>query len=230
LFHTKKGLHGADTAYTMAAQDLSDNADAIYDEKDMIDHLDEEFELVLEEIESDDDADPSSTFFQSTGGPVSQDIAWQHMSYLADNIVRHAMAQYDPKLFLNDESPLSRSEAYTSSTNVDRWNADTFRGLLLDTGAHGHSTVGLPQAEVYIAEYGGIIDTSRAGEAYVLFGIGSATSISTIDIEAPFRYIIFYIIKIFLLTLFLITLNNIDKHRIHFNNIMNNIIYSNKRI
>ena len=130
--------------YIMTTQDLSDNTNAIYNEKDIIDYLDEEFELVLEEIESDDNANPSSTFFQSTGGPVLQDIAWQHMSYFADNIICHAMAQYNPKLFLNDESLLSRSEAYTSSTNMDRQNADTFCSLLLDTGANNYSTVGLP--------------------------------------------------------------------------------------
>ena len=112
---------------------------------------------------------------------------------------------------------------------MNRWNTDIFYSLLLDTEVYSHSTVGLLQAEAYIAEYRDTIDTSRAREAYILFGIGSTISISTIDIEAPFRYIIFYIIKIFPPTPFLMTLDDIDKHRIHFNNITNNIIHSDGR-
>ena len=58
----------------------------------MIDHLDEEFELVSEKIKSDNNIDLSSTFFYLIEDSVSQNIIWQHMSYLADNIVRHTMA------------------------------------------------------------------------------------------------------------------------------------------
>ena len=64
---------------------------------------------------------------------------------------------------------------------MDRWNADIFRGLLLDTGAYGHSTVRLPQAEAYITEYEDIIDTFRVKEAHILFNIESATLINIID-------------------------------------------------
>ena len=73
---------------------------------------------------------------------------------------------------------------------------------------------------MYIAEYRDTIDTSRAREAYVLFSIGSTISISIIDVEALFGYIIFYIMKIFPPTPFLMTLDDMDKHRIYFNNII----------
>ena len=86
----------------------------------MIDYLDKEFELVLEKIKSDNNTNLSSIFFYSTRDSVSQDIIWQHMSYLTDNIVYYIIAQYNPKLFLNNKSLLSHSEVYTLSINVDR--------------------------------------------------------------------------------------------------------------
>jgi hypothetical protein len=72
------------------------------------------------------------------------------------------------------------------------------------------------------------LDRSRAGETKMQFGIGTITSLGTIDIITPIRKIIFYIIPADIL--FLLLLQDLDILGAMFNNFQNIFIQKGKRI
>ncbi|KAF1990555.1 hypothetical protein K402DRAFT_303635, partial [Aulographum hederae CBS 113979] len=112
---------------------------------------------------------------------------------------------------------------------LHRWGNQAFRGILLDTGAEGSSTVGFPQAEAFIREYGGNIDASRAGEVRVLFGIGSTTSIGSLVVQMPIGEATFHVVDTKPPTPFLLTIDGMDTTGVYLNNITNEIYHHDGR-
>ena len=68
------------------------------------------------------------------------------------------------------------------------------------------------------------LDKNTAGSAIFTFEIGSAASIGLINLDTSLGPITFYIVPIN--TPFLLCLADIDKHRVFFNNITNQVIQS----
>ncbi|KAK1965908.1 hypothetical protein LY78DRAFT_579516, partial [Colletotrichum sublineola] len=77
----------------------------------------------------------------------------------------------------------------------DRYSADVFQGILLDTGALNFSTAGHPQAlALQRLQHSATIDPTTAGKAKIRFGSGDAIESSgTITVATPFGPINFQV-------------------------------------
>jgi hypothetical protein len=214
----------------MMAQDLSEDLESISLDEE-IDTEFTEYYLEAPSDENDDyaDIDHSESFFTSITNQVSSNTAIQHLQYLADNSIKHLLTQASDKPFLLESYERRPISAFIARTEPHRWDSRAFRGILLDTGAEGASTVGKPQAEAYINEYGGTIDTSRAGEANVLFGLGQAISIGVLDIETPIGKATFHVVDTDPPTPFLFTIDGMDEAGIYFNNLKNEVYHQDGR-
>lgn len=105
-----------------------------------------------------------------------------------------------------------------------RYSANTFVGVLIDTGAAEVSTAGYAQYLAYrrVAK-GAIINLSTAGQASIQFGAGDPlSSIGSIDIETPIGNIRFHIVEA--MTPFLLSLKDMDRLGVYFNNTKNMLI------
>jgi hypothetical protein len=77
----------------------------------------------------------------------------------------------------------------------ERFNADVFYGIVIDTGASRRSTGGFSQYLAYKKTHPMKLDTTKAGMVNVQFRISSATSIGSITIPTPIGVVEFHIVK-----------------------------------
>lgn len=125
--------------------------------------------------------------------------------------------------------PPSEHETVDASIFLsNRYSGGVFRGILIDTGAAHKSTVGKAQFEALSKTTNIKLDTSRAGEAKIRFGIGEANSIGSIDINTPIGVITFHVLDTD--TPFLLCIQDMDKAKAYFNNLTNEIEQGKKRI
>jgi hypothetical protein len=151
------------------------------------------------------------------------------MQHLADSSVQHTITGCKVESFLDGIHQYRPIEAFTAMAEPYRWGDQTFRGILLDTGAEGASTVGAAQARAYIKEHGGVVDTARAGEVRVRFGIGVATSIGSLEVEMPIGKATFHVVDTEPPTPFLLTIDGMDAAGIYLNNLENEISHRDGR-
>ena len=96
-------------------------------------------------------------------------------------------------------------------------------GIMVDTGASKKSTGGYGQFEALQAADPSIrLDTSTKGQVNIQFGIGSASSIGTTELNSPVGKIQFHIIYVD--TPFLLSLADIDRLQVYYNNLINTIV------
>ena len=139
---------------------------------------------------------------------------------LADNAFKH-------RITLSDEtaSPISSAPYVFNSSTDSRYNDTEFKGLLIDSGASTRSTGGIGQLKALQQLDPSVqLDKNTAGSANFTFGIGSAGSIGSVDLDTPLGLITFYIVLVN--TPFLLRLTDMDKHGAFFNNITNQVIKS----
>ncbi|EKD18830.1 hypothetical protein MBM_03072 [Drepanopeziza brunnea f. sp. 'multigermtubi' MB_m1] len=78
--------------------------------------------------------------------------------------------------------PAGKAKTYMAS----RYSENVFIGLMIDSGAANFSTASLPQLRALQKRYPEVqLDTSRAKEKSVKYGIGSATSIRAVTLQTP---------------------------------------------
>jgi len=103
------------------------------------------------------------------------------VAILQDQAVFHAITGGEISKQLGQEQPKVQSTVFT----LDRYNADTFQGIMPDTGAAGVSTAGQLQFQALQKIDPRVqLDTSTAGVHGIVFGKGSAErSKGTIQVE-----------------------------------------------
>ena len=96
-------------------------------------------------------------------------------------------------------NPLAPSEGSWSDPFVfattSRYTADEFYGVVVDTGASKKSTAGYGQYLAYSKIHDIAIDTAKASQVNVQFGIGSAPSISSVTLDTPVSRIEFHVVQ-----------------------------------
>ena len=137
---------------------------------------------------------------------------------LADNTFKH-------RITLSDETvlPTTLTPYVFNSSTDSRYNDTEFKGLLINSGASTRSTGGIGQLKaLQQLDISVQLDKNTAGSANFTFGIGSAASIGSVNLETSLGSITFYIMPVN--TSFLLCLADMDKLRAFFNNITNEVI------
>jgi hypothetical protein len=113
-------------------------------------------------------------------------------------------------------------------TFYSRYDANTFQGIMPDTGAADVSTAGEPQVKALQKRFPKItVATSTAGQHKISFDNNlEIFSLGIIDVESLFGNVYFTIMPTN--TPFLFYLANINRHNIYLNNINNILIYNGK--
>ncbi|POS85141.1 hypothetical protein EPUL_004318 [Erysiphe pulchra] len=144
--------------------------------------------------QDDEESDDLEDFFRT--GNLFSDSQTETTSEVYSDFfptLRGKVDGYTAVVSLRDKSIehlLTQSRPYLRS----RYFSLKFEGILIDTGA----------AKVSTAEYNQFLalkrlrptfktDNSRAGEAHIIFGIGSTSSLGTTDVDTPVGTITFYI-------------------------------------
>lgn len=135
---------------------------------------------------------------------------------LSSNALHHALTKWIPK---DQEDPFT----LTVSTKKPRYNNERFHGVMIDTGAARFSTTGYGQYTAFKNTFNSRdMDTSRAGDVIVHFGIGTAKSLGACTIETPVGTVTFHVMQTD--TPFLLSLADMDRLGIFLNNIKNVVV------
>ncbi|OXV07800.1 hypothetical protein Egran_04437 [Elaphomyces granulatus] len=179
-------------------------------------HDDDELLKDIEALVLNTDEPPlpidTSSFITSIG-TLDCDNANAIITQLADQSVEHS---------------LNSSTTYLTNRRRERYTADRFFGIMLDSGAAEKSTAGYNQYLAYTKTFSKKeqqLDTSTAGSVHVQFGIGSTPSIGSITIHTPIGYATFHVTKTD--TPCLLCLQDMDTMDVYFNNLENKVVCAN---
>lgn len=109
------------------------------------------------------------------------------------------------------------SKVIEMATFLTRYSEDRFAGILIDTGAAERSTVGIRQFRAIQSVQKVELDTGRAGEAKVTFGIGQSVSLGTASVQTPLGTVDFHVVPADIP--FLLSLADLDRLRAAYNNL-----------
>lgn len=190
------------------------------DDTDDVTHFFEELSIdtILQNSASDNSsAESFVTFF----GEMQNTESMTTTSLLANKSFQYQITFKDDTV-----TPSANLEPYTYNTATDfRYNDSEFKGLLIDSGAAIRSTGGVGQFRALQQLEKSIrLDKNTAGSSNFLFGIGSTTSIGTVNLDTPIGIVIFHIVQVN--TPFLLCLADMDRLGVFFNNISNKLIQS----
>ena len=162
--------------------------------------------------------DPSEQFFTAFG----ELNGIQTVSILNDQSAFHSITGSD----VFNEPTEDPAEAFSFD---DRYAANSFQGIMPDTGAAGVSTAGEPQVQALQQIDKSVqIDRSTAGQHIIRFGKGKATSCGTIRVQTPVGHIVFQVVPTN--TPFLFCLADMDRMGVRFDNLENVLVQGDKRI
>lgn len=106
---------------------------------------------------------------------------------------------------------------------LSRYSSLKFEGILIDTVAAKISTAGYYQfLALEFLRPSLKVDNSRAGEAHMTFGIDSASSLGTTDVDTPVGTITFHITNS--VTPFLFCLAGMDNMKVYYNKLIDLLI------
>ncbi|KAI1002382.1 hypothetical protein K3495_g5815 [Podosphaera aphanis] len=108
------------------------------------------------------------------------------------------------------------------------YTEDKFMGVLIDTGASSRSTAGYKQFGALQKLCGVKIDEEAKGTVNVHFGIGSTSSIGSIQVVMPIGTVEFHVFNVD--TLFLLCLKDMNNLRVYYDNIKNIIVTPTKTV
>lgn len=183
--------------------------------KGLTDRDDDEVDRFLAETDPhiDDELDIPPEGFLTEFGPIDPKKA---MSVLNNQSTLHAITKYR----LGDNSVFTIASRYSSLE---------FHGIMPDTGASGVSTAGEPQVQALQKINDQVqIDTTRAGEHNIKFGIGDGWSIGTVDVLTPLGVITFHVVPAN--TPFLFCVQDMDRMGVRFDNLRNVLIQGSKTV
>jgi hypothetical protein len=126
--------------------------------------------------------------------------------------------------FTTPEAP----EPIASYIATTRYTPDKFYGVVIDTGASQKSTAGYNQFLAYGKTYPTNIDTTRAGQVTVQFGIGGTSSIGSVRIQTPIGNVEFHVVQAD--TPFLLCLADMDALGVYYNNLSDRLVTPEKSI
>jgi hypothetical protein len=167
--------------------------------------------------------------FLTSLGTVQQESAMEIAAKLADRAFLHALANANPSIIPRTEKGMITPQTVTGFTTPEapesvnsynttiRYTPNKFYGVVIDTGASQKSTAGYNQFLAYRKIYPAIIDTTRAGQVTVQFGIGGASSIRSVMIQTPIGNVEFHVVQAD--TPFLLCLANMDTLGVYYNNL-----------
>jgi len=192
----------------------------------------------------------SDCYFTSLGS-MTNEQAKSVANELANRAFLHAIGQKSTTDVANDQSELddvandqsdaipispagrgkSKVEIETSQdpfsyTANTRYTGD-FVGIMIDTGASTKSTAGIGQFDALQKLDSKVaLDVSTKGQVKIQFGIGMAPSIGSTDIDTPIGQVRFHVVQAD--TPFLLCLADMDRLRVHYNNLSNMMISDSK--
>ena len=144
------------------------------------------------------------------------------INLLANNVFKYQITSADGIVALTAPVPYS----FTISTNL-QYDKSEFKGLLIDSGAATRSTGGIGQLKALQKIISSTsLDKITAGSANFIFGIGSTSSIGTVNLDTSMKMIVFHIVQVN--TPFLLCFADIDKLGAYFNNLTNEVVQSNR--
>ena len=124
----------------------------------------------------------------------------------------------------DDTIDITDMTALTTSGKA-RYDSNIFQGVIVDTGASMASTGGIDQLIAYQnnIDASATLDTSTAGSISIKFGVGnSKPSVGSLTIRTPIGSIQFHIINT--ATPFLCSLKDLDRLRVYYNNLKDEIV------
>jgi hypothetical protein len=179
----------------------------------------------IEALVLDTEPDPIDTSsFVTACSTLEPAEANAMITQLADRSTAHALIhQVNDDIINPDFEP-----DFDPDSSKGRYTSKKFYGILLDSGASARSTAGYGQYLAYVKTFGEKhLDTSTAGSVHAQFGIGSTSSIGSVDIDTPIGKATFHVVKAD--TPFLLCLQDMDAMGVYFNNVRNVIICANGR-
>lgn len=129
--------------------------------------------------------------------------------YIAEQ-VRSSPSQ-DPTNLAAYNPPIERKFTLEPHSGIDKYSATKFQGVLVDTGAAGHSTAGVEQLKALQKLRPGLkLDRKRANECRVKgIGDGVFSSLGAVDVQTPIGMVTFHIIPCNIP--FLLSLKDMDR-------------------
>jgi len=161
-----------------------------------------------EEEHEEEHVDQPTQYLTSMG----QVEGFKTITLLNDQSVKHALTRLDSAVF----------------TVENRYSSHIFKGIIPDTGAAEVSTAGHNQYEALKKIQDVKLNRKRAGEANIRFGIGTSTSIGTVDVSTPIGIITFHVLDAD--TPFLLCLGDMDKLDVKFDNLENLLIQGGRKV
>ena len=159
--------------------------------------------------------------FHTSTGNLTVSEALETERLLVEKSATHAITAEDPTLPQGDDEENQPEEAFATSV-ANRYSADKFRGIMIDTGATAYSTAGFGQFKALKRIDETIqLNTQTKGTAKVYFGIGSTSSIGSAMVRTPVGRINFHVVEAD--TPFLLSLADMDYLGLRFDNLKNTI-------
>jgi hypothetical protein len=205
-------------------QYIAECEEAEDDEDSEIDHAFES--LIMDTNLGSTTAEEQGTTYLTSFGELTHSEATHVSRTLADKAYSHSLTSTDT----TKPAPTEDTLSYLSNTN-SRYNSDTFRGIVIDTGASTKSTAGYDQFQALQRSNPALeleLDTSTKGQVTVQFGVGSASSIGTTNVHTPIGKVQFHIVEAS--TPFLLCLADMDKLRVYYDNIRDVLVTRTKEV
>ncbi|EED12762.1 hypothetical protein TSTA_052830, partial [Talaromyces stipitatus ATCC 10500] len=192
--------------------------------------------ILTDDYESRPIHDASSTLFTATFFTTHKDNNTNYGPSITMELANCSTSHWIASLFLkpNLETNSYKTNEVTLKVltpesshvylNEGRYSSESFKGIVINTGAAQLSTAGYGQYLAYKRIVRNIdINTTMAGTATVQFGPGDPyQSIGSIDVPIPISTIWFYILTT--TTLFLISLYELDRLKLYFDNTCNLLV------
>ena len=168
------------------------------------------------------DVDITDELFLTSIGALQNIESTNTINLLANNAFKHQITSADGTVALTAPVPYS----FTTLTD-SQYDKSEFTGLLIDSGAATRSTGGIGQLKALQKIISSAkLDKTTAGSANFIFGIGSTSSIGTVNLDTLIGMIVFHIVQVN--TPFLLCLADMDKLEVYFNNLTNEVVQSNR--
>ena len=162
----------------------------------------------------------TNELFLTRLGPLQNIESANTINTLAENAFKHQITSADTTVPFVNPTPYS----FTTSTDM-RYNDSKFKGLLIHSGVATRSTGGLGQLKALQRVFFVELDKTTARSTNFVFGIGSTSSIVSVNLNTPLGMIVFHIVQVN--TPFLLCLADMDKLGAFFKNLTNQIVQSN---
>ena len=189
--------------------------------------------LMTESIDDDDDEfnelAPATTtaFFTSVdssfthSNPYSSDL----VESLNNQALTHQLTTQTPTIATDTDEidVFTTANGLTVNKPSSRYDTRQFYGIVIDTGAAKYSTAGHDQfLALQRTDDTVVLHESNKGEVRIQFGIGSTSSVGSIDVRTPIGHIRFHVMPARIP--FLLSLADMDRLGVYLDNLKNCLV------